>query len=648
MIFTRRFLIILFFLATVTSSPAGVRGQMKRVSTSSGNSISQNQQNQEIQLGGVLIVFRKWPGKKEKQKILLEIKKAELGKAERVSKPKMWSFRWLNSGNNSLKNFLSFKTALEVCKKLERLHSIKYCRLEFIPILFKGFSQNDSLFQRAETTRRAETGGVETEESCKEKIFGKDSSSSFPRRDAFWGQKMIGADLAKEEMEGINNLPSDSQNLLSVFDGSINVGSGTHKELVQNVAVGQGKQSVSEPADVETNFYNYKRMQEYVSGFENRYRRCEKQGSRRSCRNTHYPAIANLSFGIIDSEKFTGDLKNLYENDKSQLESGGPFNSQLLGKVVYSSEDRRELTDLLRALDENFRSPTPFYLKQDQAVERMNERGTLIVYAAGNKGNRPIQPYTKKAAGYGAIVVGAVNSMGNRADFSQQGESVFITAPGENVTVANDRGDFSKEDGTSISAPMVSGSLRNFILGSGYRLNSDEAKAVMRETAIPHNAGPGNGVGIVNAYKVALVGKRLHRICGNDDRCKSQVIKDRGKSLYRFKRTKGLLEKVEMFFPQCSSRGNGALTILCNRNCDEKARVLRQLRQEFLLNPQDSVMANYLACIYSSHGYEETAGFYLRGGNYTHLQQALRCHGLPKNQQGDQTDSTLKRSQSIK
>lgn len=316
------FFIVLLLQAIVGNSPARVKRQTKKVLTSP--QLNQRTfKNQKVQLGGVLIVFGKWPGKKEKQKILLETKKARLKKAERISKPKMWSFEWMNSKNKSLENFLSFKTALDVCKKLERLHSINYCRLEFIPILYKSFSQNHSLVQKAET-----------EESCAAKIFDDNlddgSSVPFPKKDLLWGQKMIGADLAREEMKGVNNFPSDSQNLLSVFDGSIHVGAGTHKELVQNVAVGQGEQAISEPANSETAFYNYKRMQEYVSGFEKRYRKCERQKNRRSCQNAHYPAIANLSFGILDSEKFTEQLRGFYQNDKSQLESGESFNSKLL------------------------------------------------------------------------------------------------------------------------------------------------------------------------------------------------------------------------------------------------------------------------------------------------------------------------------
>ncbi len=637
------FIPVLFFLAATVNSPGEARSHRKTASVSSANNMSQRAlKNQKVQLGGVLIVFNKWPGKKEKKKILLETKKGELKIAEKVSKPKMWSFEWLNSKNNSLENFSSFKTALDVCEKLENLRSIKYCRLEFIPILHKGFSQSTPLVPRQ---------GIN---SCEEKIFdlGKekintpvsDKDPPPPKRHSFWGQKMIGSDLAKEEMEGVNNLPSNSQNLLSVFDGAIDIGPGTHKELVQNMAVGNGKQAVSEPAGVET-YYNYKRIQEYVSDFEKEYLSCSSRSNRKACQNTHYPAIANLSFGIMDSDHFNKTLENFYQENTTKLSHNQPFYSKLVGKVVSSDKDRNELTALLRTIRENLDSPTPFYLKQDQAIEKMNERGTLLVQAAGNKGNEPIDSYTVKAAGYGAIVVGGVNSRGERYEVSQnngsqRGDSVFITGPGEGVTAANDRGEFHQLNGTSLATPMVSGSLRNFILGSGHRLTSDEAKALMKETAIPHNAGPGNGVGIVNAYKIAMVGKRLHEICGNNERCKSHRIKEEGGSLYRFKTDPNILKEVEMYFPQCASKSSNPFSVLCDRNCDKKANLLKKLRKEFLLNPENTLLAEYLACIYSSHGYEETAAFYLRSGRYMHLQQALRCHGLPKSpQEGRQTQT---------
>ena len=643
------FLFLFLIIPDTSDSSFETMGSPKKRSISSVNNKTEwLSKRQEVQLGGVLIVFHRWPKKKERRRIFLETRKEHLKRAESVSKPKMWSFEWLSSKNKSLKNFTSFTTALGVCEKITKLDSVKYCRLEFIPLLHKGFSQQDSMIH----------SGIPSETSCKKEVFDVTEKVVFdedghqltsdPRTDPFWGQKMIGSDLAREAMEGVNHLPeNDPQNLLSIIDGRIDVGIGTHEELVRSVAVGEGAQAVAAPAGNETGFYNYKRIQEHISHSNDNYIRCSSGSSKRSCQRRYFPAIANLSFGLTDSEGFLETLKNLYGADKRQFDSNsGPFYSKLMGRNVDPSKtaDQMEFIALSRALERNFRSPDPFYMGQSESLGTMSKRGTVIIQSSGNKGNKPIDKYTVKAAReYGAIVVGSVNPRGERAGFSQTGSSVFIMAPGESITVSNNKGEFHQKDGTSLSSPMASGALRNFILASGYRPTSDEAKKLFEETAIPHNADPGNGVGIVNAYKMAEVGKRLYILCGGNESCVNERIKQSATYTFRPNSTE-LLNETEMYFPQCASQPSTPppLTILCDRNCPKKAEILKQLRKHFLLNPKDSKIAEYLACIYSSHGYEDTAKFYLGNGNYGHLRQALRCGRQPSHSRDRPTRSTHK------
>jgi membrane-anchored mycosin MYCP len=90
------------------------------------------------------------------------------------------------------------------------------------------------------------------------------------------------------------------------------------------------------------------------------------------------------------------------------------------------------------------------------AIARALDKGVVVVAAAGNHGGAQDTDPTPFPAAYpGVIGVGAVDSSGVRAPFSQHGDYVDVTAAGDNVTVALPGGGLDMGSGTSFAAPFV-------------------------------------------------------------------------------------------------------------------------------------------------------------------------------------------------
>ena len=236
---------------------------------------------------------------------------------------------------------------------------------------------------------------------------------------------------------------------------------------------------------------------------------------------------------------------------------------------------------------------------------------TIIVTVAGNYANdgRPFLDKNKVRGSkeFDAILVGSVSPYGHRSLFSQKGEEVTIMAPSNyEITSADKNGRLVRFSGTSGATPLVTGSLAAFSWLSGYQPTAKEAKLLLKKTAIPlrtSNANPQlNGPGMLNAYKLGMVGKRLKAQCGKDINCFKNMI-NQG-STYEFPEEEGLMEMVEQAFPECS-------TTQCrekSNSCEDKAAAFEKLRKAVFLNPSnDEGKWRYLSCIYSSSGFADNA-----------------------------------------
>lgn len=98
-----------------------------------------------------------------------------------------------------------------------------------------------------------------------------------------------------------------------------------------------------------------------------------------------------------------------------------------------------------------------------RAANMAFSRGLLVVNSAGNYGSQNWRYIGSPADAHGALAVGGTNSEGNRASFSSVGPTPDgrvkpqVMAQAQAVSVVNTMGAIGNANGTSFSAPIISG-----------------------------------------------------------------------------------------------------------------------------------------------------------------------------------------------
>ena len=128
--------------------------------------------------------------------------------------------------------------------------------------------------------------------------------------------------------------------------------------------------------------------------------------------------------------------------------TGRIFTDDLAAGIVWAVDHGANVVNL------SLGGPTSDRLEK-AAVAYAEAHDVLVVAAAGNEGTSAKQ---YPAALPGVLAVGATSSNGAvRAPFSSYGSWVDLAAPGRSIVVATPGGGYEVADGTSYSAPLVSG-----------------------------------------------------------------------------------------------------------------------------------------------------------------------------------------------
>lgn len=134
-----------------------------------------------------------------------------------------------------------------------------------------------------------------------------------------------------------------------------------------------------------------------------------------------------------------------------------------------------------------------------ESLQNAYDSGTVIVTASGNAGKdcSDILP----AAFEDAITVGAVDSNGIPADFSNYGSTVDLVAPGVEIFSCLNGNSYGLISGTSMATPFVS-AVSALMLGYDSNLTPSQVEDAMKENAFPVNGAYSKektGKGILNA-----------------------------------------------------------------------------------------------------------------------------------------------------
>ena len=141
------------------------------------------------------------------------------------------------------------------------------------------------------------------------------------------------------------------------------------------------------------------------------------------------------------------------------------------------------------------KSYSPEKVAVDDAVRYAESRGVLIVHASGNDGENsdqnpsfPTPNYLGGGRAANWIEVGASSWRGGdslAASFSNYGRAVVdVFAPGVDILSTDGKGGVSRESGTSMAAPVVSG-LAALIMAYHPNLTAVQVKRIILESATP-------------------------------------------------------------------------------------------------------------------------------------------------------------------
>jgi len=111
------------------------------------------------------------------------------------------------------------------------------------------------------------------------------------------------------------------------------------------------------------------------------------------------------------------------------------------------------------------------------AAQYMRSKGGVVVVAAGNSGINP--GYAERPE---LITVSATGSNDSRTSWSNYGNFVDLTAPGEGIWTTTNGGGYGSVSGTSFSCPVVAG-VAALIKAANPALTPDEVEAVLENGA---------------------------------------------------------------------------------------------------------------------------------------------------------------------
>ena len=115
-----------------------------------------------------------------------------------------------------------------------------------------------------------------------------------------------------------------------------------------------------------------------------------------------------------------------------------------------------------------------------EACQKAYEEGHLLVAAGGNEGGEDNVAYPAR---YDSVVaVSASDENDDITDFSDIGAEIELTAPGENIISVYPDDEYAQGDGTSFSAPHVSG-ISALLWSADLNLDNTEVRKILEDTA---------------------------------------------------------------------------------------------------------------------------------------------------------------------
>lgn len=314
---------------------------------------------------------------------------------------------------------------------------------------------------------------------------------------------------------------------------------------------------------------------------------------REHSQSTHGAIVSSALVGDWGAAESSKDIHSVLHND---FRKTGDHELEL----------RAAMASGMRVLNVSLGVPDPKNKNQKRHLEnyldgfaKIDKAGAIVVVAAGNDAKEKSNLYAS-AERFPGIVVGSINSRGEMSSFSQFGDRVSVLAPGELVVVKGQNNQLTLGQGTSIAAPLVSGSIVN-ALKVLPEMTRNNIELLMEKTGLS-NHQMDNKVKIINAYKMVKVAERI--------RNKLKIEK----SLSRLEKER-LISKmiVDPETLDFSTFGNEILQraneIKLNDDCGTVFRKLNMYREAFLLT-ESKAAAEEIVKMYDFLGLDQNKIFY--------------------------------------
>jgi thermitase len=181
--------------------------------------------------------------------------------------------------------------------------------------------------------------------------------------------------------------------------------------------------------------------------------------------NGHGTFVAGIASAVINNgQGISGISENAQIMPLKVLDANGEgYESDVALAVRYAADNGAKIINLSLGGD------TPSQLLED-AVNYADSLGSIVVASSGNEGASTL---SYPAAYPAAIAVGSTNQTDQKSAFSNWGTNLDIMAPGEDIISTFMGSAYASGDGTSASAPIVSGALS--LVMSGGAINKTEA-----------------------------------------------------------------------------------------------------------------------------------------------------------------------------
>ena len=214
-------------------------------------------------------------------------------------------------------------------------------------------------------------------------------------------------------------------------------------------------------------------------------------------------------------------VRVLLEDDDPERDTARETRSGALAEGIrWAADQGADVINLSLGDDSESAHPDP---EEDAAVRYALRKGAVVVASAGNGGERG-NPVSYPAGYPGVIAVAAVDRTGMPTEFSTRRWYDTISAPGQDVIVADPDGRYYAGWGTSAAAAFVSGAAA-LLLSAHPDLTPAQVRTLLTETAQDppeegHSDAVGSGVVDVAAALAAareVTGRPLEPAAGPHD-----------------------------------------------------------------------------------------------------------------------------------